>query len=300
MKLLIPALQRVLRLPDNHDLNRGELKCVSLQMMTRGALRNQNLGKRSLLLAVGSLIVAAPPMQGQAASADRQTAPPEIRYEVATVKPNNTGCCTSSRATADQMMLTNETLKNLVVLAYTVQPDQVTGPDWITKVRFDITGKFPPGTKYADRWRMLQTLLKDRFNLITHTDTKEMPGYSLQVAKTGFRLKPSEPGEASTSGGPQGTVYTFDAQKIPISTLTWELSDFLGQVVVDQTGLQGTYSFQLRWATNALPTEGTASASEPAPSVFTALQETLGLRLQHGKVNAPVIVIDHAEMPAEN
>ena len=265
--------------------------------MIIGVYRHQHFGKKILLLAVGSVAIAGLPMLGQATAAP-QTALQEPQYEVATVKQNNTGCCTSSRATTDQMVLTNETLKNLVVLAYGVQPNQVTGPDWITKSRFDITGKFTPGTKYADRWRMLQKLLKDRFKLVTHTGTQEMSGYSLQVAKTGFKLKPSEPGEASTSGGSQGTVYTFDAQKIPISTLTWELSDFLGEVVVDQTGLQGTYNFQLRWATNALPSEGTTS--EPAPSVFTALQETLGLRLQHGKVQAPVIVIDHVEMPTEN
>src|SRR6185437_11434428 len=238
--------------------------------MTIGVPRHQHFGKKILLLAAGTVALAGLPMLGQATAAP-QTTPQELQYEVATVKLNNTGCCTSSRATTDQMVLTNETLKNLVVLAYGVQPNQVTGPDWITKVRFDITGKFPPGTKYADRWRMLQSLLKERFKLTTHTETKTISGYSLEVAKDGFKLKPSEPGEASTSGGPQASVYTFDAQKIPLSALTYELSDFLGEVVVDQTGLQGTYNFQLRWATNALPTEAT-SASEPAPSVFTALQ----------------------------
>ena len=73
-------------------------------------------------------------------------------FDVATVKPNVTGCCTSTRATADQMMMTNQTLKNLIVLAYGVQSYQVTGPDWMEKVRFDITAKFPVGTKYEDRW----------------------------------------------------------------------------------------------------------------------------------------------------
>lgn len=266
--------------------------------------RRLNFCATYVLLAVGSSIVTLPIMLGQTnASTQEKVSPdarttPELQYEVATVKPNTTGCCTSSRATRDQAMLTNETLKNLVVLAYGVQPNQVTGPDWITKARFDITGKYPPGTKYADRWQMLQTLLKERFKLTTHTETKTIPGYALEVAKTGFKLKPSEPGEASTVGGSHGAVYTFDARKIPLSVLTYELSDFFGEVVVDQTGLQGTYDFQLRWATNELPNE--ASTSEPAPSVFTALQETLGLQLRHGKVQAPMIVIDHVEMPTEN
>ena len=267
------------------------------------SLRKLNLSVRFVSAAIGFSIATSPAMFAQTTASTQAKLSPNAanapEYEVATVKPNTTGCCTSSRATTDQAVLTNETLKNLVVLAYGVQPTQVTGPDWITKSRFDITGKFPPGTKYKDRWLMLRTLLKDRFKLVTHTDTKEISGYSLEVAKTGFKLKPSEPGEPSTSGGSQGSVYTFDAYKIGISVLTYELSDFLGEVVVDQTGLQGTYNFQLRWATNALPSEASA-ATEPAPSVFTALQETLGLRLEHGKVQAPVIVIDHVEMPTEN
>jgi uncharacterized protein (TIGR03435 family) len=224
----------------------------------------------------------------------------EPHYEAAIVKPNLSGCCTSSRATADQMMLSNETLKNLVILAYGVQPEQVTGPDWMEKVRYDITAKYPPGTKYGDRWLMLRKLLAERFNLTTHSEMREIQGYSLLVAKGGFKLKPSDPGEASTTGGSQGAVWTLNARKIPLSVLTWELSDSLGEVVVDQTGLNGTYDFQLRWATNQASSPG-AAESDPAPSVFTAVEETLGLHLQHGKVKAPMIVVDHMErVPTEN
>ena len=225
-------------------------------------------------------------------------------FDVATVKPNVTGCCTSTRATADQMMMTNQTLKNLIVLAYGVQSYQVTGPDWMEKVRFDITAKFPVGTKYEDRWLMLRTLLEERFKLVAHGATKEMSGYSLEVGKTGFKLKPSDPGEPITTGGNQGAVWTFRARKIPMSALTYELAASLGEVVVDETGLTGAYSFQLRWATNETANETAspnASESEPAPSVFTALEEALGLQLRHGKVQAPVIVVDHLERtPTEN
>ena len=225
---------------------------------------------------------------------------PEMQFDVATVKPNDSGCCTSSRGTKDQMILTNQRLKNLIVLAYGVQPNQVEGPEWMDKVRFDITAKYPPGTTQEDRWLMLRSLLASRFKLTTHSVTKEMSGYSLQVAKTGFKLKPSEPGEASTTGGSQGPVYNFYARKIPLSVLTYELSDDLGQVVVDQTGLKGAYDFQLRWSTNEATSPG-AGESEPAPSVVTALQETLGLQLRHGRVPVQVIVVDHVErLPTEN
>ena len=83
-----------------------------------------------------------------------------------------------------------------------------------------------------------------------------------------------------------------------MSVLAWELADDLGEVVVDNTGVSGVYDFKLRWANDA---NAGPEPAERAPSVFTALQETLGLRLQHGKVQVPMIVVDHVEQePTEN
>jgi len=85
-----------------------------------------------------------------------------------------------------------------------------------------------------------------------------------------------------------------------MSTLAWELADSLGEVVVDQTGLGGVYDFQLRWSVND-PNSPAVGETDPAPSVFTALDETMGLRLQHGKVPVPMIVVDDVERtPKEN
>ncbi|MDR3753583.1 MAG: TIGR03435 family protein [Terracidiphilus sp.] len=264
----------------------------------------------SRLLTAAAIVAVATPLALGFVHAQQNSAPQNGEaarlpsFDVATVKPNDTGCCTSTRATADQMTMKNQTLKNLVVLAYSVQPYQVTGPDWMEKVRFDITAKYPAGTKYEDRWLMLRTLLEERFKLVAHSGTKEMSGYSLEVGNSGFKLQPSDPGEPITVGGNQGAVWTLRARKIPMSALTYELADSLGEVVVDETGLTGAYSFELRWATNETVNETAspnASESEPAPSVFTALEETLGLRLRHGKVQAPVIVVDHVERtPTEN
>jgi uncharacterized protein (TIGR03435 family) len=233
-----------------------------------------------------------------AISAQSQTTRPT--YEVATVKLNTSGGGTSTRGSSDQTIFTNQTLKNLIVLAYEVQPYQVTGPSWMESVRFDITAKYPPGTRFHGRWLMLRTLLEDRFNLAVHHDTKEMSGYALLVSKTGFKLKPADPGEGSTTGGNQGHVWTFRARKIEMSTLAYELADSLGDVVVDRTGLQGVYDFQLRWASDDMSTSGGANP-DPAPSLFTALQETLGLSLQRQKVPVDIIVVDHIDRaPTEN
>jgi len=275
-------------------------------MMTKQVANKLILGRKLLLGGAGVAAVAVTVALGMVCFAeigvqaqDAGVAAKLPEFEVATVKRNDSGCCTSSRATADELMMTNQTLKNLIVLAYGVEPYQVTGPAWMEKARFDVTAKYPAGTKYEDRRLMLRALLEERFKLQAHQATKEMSGYSLQVAKTGFKLKPSEPGEGSTTGGPQGTVWTFRARKIPISALTYELADSLGEVVVDQTDLSGVYDFQLRWSTNqaAAPDR---SETDAAPSVFTALEETLGLKLQHGKVQAPVIVVDHVEQPSAN
>ena len=223
-----------------------------------------------------------------------------LTYDVATVKLDTCGGPKSNRASSDQIIITDQTLKQLVVLAYSVQPYQVSGPAWMESVCFDITAKYPPGTKFSDRWLMLRSLLEDRFKLTVHHESREMPGYALIVAKGGFKLKPSDPGEPSTSGGDQGHVWTFRARKIEMSTLAYELADSLGEVVVDQTGLQGVYDFQLRWASDDMTSPGGSDAN-PAPSLFTALQDTLGLRLQRQKVPVDTIMVDHIERtPTEN
>ena len=223
-----------------------------------------------------------------------------LTYDVATVKLDECGGQKSNRASADQLISTDQTLKQLVVLAYSVQPYQVSGPAWMESVCFDITAKYPPGTKFSDRWLMLRSLLEDRFKLTVHHESREMPGYALIVAKGGFKLKPSDPGEPSTSGGDQGHVWTFRARKIEMSTLAYELADSLGDVVVDRTGLQGVYDFQLRWASDDMSSPADSDANS-APSIFTALQDTLGLTLQRQKVPVDVIVVDHVErVPTEN
>ena len=223
-----------------------------------------------------------------------------LAFDVATVKLDECGGQKSNRASADQLISTDQTLKQLVVLAYSVQPYQVSGPAWMESVCFDITAKYPPGTKFSDRWLMLRSLLEDRFKLTVHHESREMPGYALIVAKGGFKLKPSDPGEPSTSGGDQGHVWTFRARKIEMSTLAYELADSLGDVVVDRTGLQGVYDFQLRWASDDMSSPADSDANS-APSIFTALQDTLGLTLQRQKVPVDVIVVDHVErVPTEN
>jgi uncharacterized protein (TIGR03435 family) len=219
-------------------------------------------------------------------------------FDAATVKLDAGAGQRSNRSTADQITFKNQTLKQLVVLAYGVLPFQVEAPDWMASTHFDITAKFPVGTKYDDRMLMLRTLLEERFHLAVHHESKEVQGYALVIAKGGFKLQPSEPGEGSVSESSQGGVAFLNARKIDMPTLTYYLGDFLGEAVVDETGLKGAYDFQLRCAND---NAGAPSDAESAPSVFTALQETLGVNLERKRVQIDIVVVDKADRtPVEN
>jgi uncharacterized protein (TIGR03435 family) len=153
------------------------------------------------------------------------------------------------------------------------------------------------------RRRCFNKLLADRFKLAVHWETRELPVYALVVAKNGPNLhkaKEADGGSHISAGTgqftSQGTTMTEMAQ-----TLTQELSRELGRVVIDKTEIAGRYDVALKWT----PETGTASsnaegATDSGPSIFTAIQEQLGLKLESAKGPVQVLVIDHAEMPSEN
>jgi len=241
-----------------------------------------------LLLAAGSICA--------------QSSDPRPAYEAASVKLNNSGSTsTSSNGSKGQIVFTNSPLHRLVERAYDVKPYQVIGPEWMDNIRFDISAKYPPDTKPADRATMLRTLLEDRFKLAAHRETREMAGYVLVVAKGGCKLKPVEPGGSSTNTN-GGLITTLSAKKASMEQLAAIVSRELGEVVIDRTGLDGVYDFELRWTKDDSKSATTDSGpSEPLPTLPVALQDALGLRLQAQKVPVEVIVVDHLErMPIEN
>ena len=226
-----------------------------------------------------------------------QDVPPA--YEAASVKLNTSGSSgSSSRGSKGQIVFTNQTLKRLIERAYSVKPFQVTGPAWMETVSFDIAAKYPPDTQTDDRTLMLRTLLEDRFKLAAHRESKDLPGYALVVAKGGFKLKPVEPGGSSTDSN-GGRLQTLTAKKTSMGQLADLVARSMGEMVVDQTGIDGVYDFELRWANDDQTPSGTDAAA--VPTLLTALQETLGLRLQPKKVPTEIIVVDHVERaPSEN
>ena len=219
-------------------------------------------------------------------------------FEAASIKLNTSESgSSSSNGSKGQIVFTNVSLRRLIERAYEVKPFQVMCPGWADNVRFDIAAKYPPETQNADRVLMLRTLLEQRFKLAAHQESKEMPGYALVVAKGGSKLQPVEAGGSSISTN-GGRVVTQTAKKTSMAQLADLLARNLSMMVVDETGMKGVYDFDLRWSNDE---RNTGDDAEPAPSLFTAVQEKLGLRLQSQKVPVPVIVVDHVErVPVEN
>jgi bla regulator protein BlaR1 len=235
-------------------------------------------------------------------------------FEVASIKPSAAGGHGMSISTTKGGRFTTENvpLRNLIMFAYDVRSFQITGgPGWLTTDGWDISakpeGEMPSGPEGGRRIRaMLQTLLAERFKLVVHTETKEMPVYALVVGKNGPRLQVSPEGAKgpSMSSGKGQMKMT----KGTMAMLAQSLSNQLGRTVFDETGLKGDFDMKLEFAPDqngpAKPVEGPENAKVAAesdgPSLFTALQEQLGLRLEGKKGPVQIVVIDKAEKVTEN
>ncbi len=209
------------------------------------------------------------------------------------------------------------TVRMLITMAYNVQPHQVSGgPGWLDSDRYNITAKSPasaqpltPEQTRALVSKRLQNLLAERFNLKIRQESKEGQGFALVVAKGGAKMKESQgggPGPMMRMGG-RGDL---SGQNMTIEMLTRMLSTNTGKTVIDKTGLTGRYDFSLKWV--PAPGEGAmfrgggpgpapSEAGEASgPSLFTAVQEQLGLKLESAKVDTPLIVVLSADKATEN
>jgi uncharacterized protein (TIGR03435 family) len=197
-----------------------------------------------------------------------------------------------------RVSVSNATLKLLIQNVYHVRDFQVSGgPSWLATEGWDIEAT--PGSDATptitpqQRDEMFKTLLADRFHLVLRRETKELRVYNLVVAKGGPKLPPSgdEPGFGMTNTG----SITF--KKTTVSTFANVLSGVLGRKVIDKTGLEGNFDVDLHWTPDE---RADAQPDDAGPSVFTAIQEQLGLRLEASKGPVEVLVIDRADRPTEN
>jgi bla regulator protein blaR1 len=235
-----------------------------------------------------------------------------LSFEVSTVKLNTSdGTGSHTQMRDGRFTATNVQLKNIMQYsAYGVpEPRIVGGPKWIDSQRFDIEAKLDAAT--ADRLKNLprdqlkaayqtlfQQMLADRFKLAVHWETRDLPVYNLVVAKGGPILataKDPEHGSGTSAG--TGQLQATDSTLPEIAqVLTQEAQRELGRVVIDKTGIAGQYDIRLKWTPDTDP----SAAPNPGPSIFTAIQEQLGLKLEPARGPVQVLVIDHVEMPSEN
>jgi uncharacterized protein (TIGR03435 family) len=173
-----------------------------------------------------------------------------------------------------------------------VREYQVTGPDWLGSDKFDIVAKFPQHSGDSQAGPRLQKLLADRFKLAFHRESKEMPVYALVVAKNGPKIKAVEDnGDHNTNN--EGGHMT--GKGITMTRFAEFLSRQMDRPVVDLTEMQGVFNVTLDW------TPEKAGDDAVGPTLLTALQQQLGLKLQPQKAPVEVIVVDHAErVPVEN
>jgi uncharacterized protein (TIGR03435 family) len=222
------------------------------------------------------------------------------QFEVASIKPSKSAADSASGIYTGHGRLDahNVTLLRCIMGAYGVGPREVSGgPDWINSDRFDILAKADqPVNQDTVLMVMLQALLADRFKLAFHRETRTITALFLEVAKNGPTLEKAEPGESSTNTNGNNAGTTIEARKTDMDAFARVLARETGQPVLNRTALEGIFNFRLSWARDrATPVTG-----DDRPSLFTAMQEQLGLRLRSEKAPVEILVIDHAEKPSEN
>src|SRR5665213_1569209 len=228
-------------------------------------------------------------------------------YEVVSIRPAKDSNSTSWRSTDDGVIMSGMSARSLVMGAYgLITDDQLSGlPAWADSDQFDIQAKMDTDTAEAfkklskkEKGRqsdlMLQAVLAERFNLKIRRETKEIPVYALVIAKGGSKLKEtpaSTPMGYTMNSGSNGQV--LNGHGIEIESLVYGLSGNVGRLIVDKTGLTGKYDMDLKWSSEDNPGTG-----DSGPSIFTALQEQLGLKLESTKAPVETIAVEHIDKPS--
>jgi bla regulator protein blaR1 len=248
----------------------------------------------------------------------------QLTFEVASIKPANP----DTQGGFIQFMpggglkMSGIPLRGMITLAYDVRDFQVSGgPGWVGTERFDVMARperaaadgLDDLAKMTDQQRRtvrdqiaerLRALLADRFRLLVHKETKDQPIYALVASKNGAKLQDTKaPGARQGMNMGRGRAQGFGAS---VEMLVQDLSSVMGRPVIDKTGLTGKYDFVLEWTPDVGAIAGGPEADKAraaalsGPTIFTALQEQLGLRLEAQKGPVENIVIDRAEKPSEN
>ncbi|HEV2498957.1 MAG TPA: M56 family metallopeptidase [Terriglobia bacterium] len=277
-----------------------------------------NRAKKLLLASVGAAAVAGPIFMGvsyaPAVRAQAPTAQPAaaMTFEVASIKPSRAdGRGGGLNLYPARIRIVNSSLKFCVETAWNLQDFQVSGAKgWIATDRYDIEAVAAGPFQKGEYRTMLRALLVDRFGLAIHRDTQNKNGFALVVGRGGPKLPPpTQDPDIMFSRTPSGDR-ALKAKSATLKQLAEALSSTLGAPVVDRTGIEGQFNVSLEWAPDpesrprtlksGWPVPPPPADAIPGPSLFTALQQTLGLKLEKQKVPVEVMVIDHASRPTPN
>lgn len=272
------------------------------------------MGEKLKLVALTVSFILAGPSLGMAQDQPAPVADsgPVASFEVATIKPNASPNGGPSGLSHGRFEATDVTIRGLLRFEAFYIPDAriVGGPKWMDSARFDIEATMSPDDashfdalspthKREMKEAMVQKLLAERFQFKSHWEERELPVYALTVAKGGLKLQPAvdvkHSSQWSLSSG------KLQCKNVTLSQLadlfTQSASNELGRIVVDRTGVSGAYDLNVTWAADT----GAAASSAPiGPSLFTAIQEQAGLKLESAKAPVKVLVVDRLEMPSEN
>jgi len=279
-----------------------------------------------MLAAAAWMALAVPAVDGQANSAqspaviNANPAATEPAFDVAAIRENHSDHTARSHIvsspTDGHLTVINVPMKMLLQFAFALPETRILGgPDWLSSIKFDIEAK--SDSSVDDRLhalssddskllkqKMVQALLADRFKLIDHMETRELPVYALVAAKGGTKLQASK--SSGTTIDSWNSKIDIRGGDNTVALLAEELSKKLGRVVIDKTGIPGRYDILLIWTPDdgaAPPSTGStgiSASTDSGPSIFTAIQEQLGLKLEPQKGPVQVLVIDRIEMPSAN
>jgi bla regulator protein blaR1 len=315
----------------------SNLKKRIVRIMRRQSARQLSFSRKLLLIGVGIAAIAFPVVFGLVnaprarAQFSQATGAPLPTFDVVTIKPSPSApLFPTIQMRPGAFIVTGSAVQFLIEFAYDLKSvDQLSGgPSWISTEKYDIQATYAvpqpqdmqkvASEQDGGQLKLrVQSLLADRFGLkITHV-AKILPIYALVVADGGPKFQQAKPGEMYPNGikgmnglpgGPhtmQMTSGDFTIQALPMATVASVLSERLGRVVVDETGLKGDYDFSIQWppleAPPVLPMPGTTPQYPlPGSPIFTTVEEQLGLRLQPLEAPVDSIVISDARQPTGN
>lgn len=226
-----------------------------------------------------------------------------LKFDVVSVKPNKSGeAALRFDVQPGRLVAVNMPLKQFIRAAYTLQLYQIiNAPGWLDSERFDISAVtdsnlatptvWTPG-KFAPLQLMMQSVLADRYKMTAHMERRDAPTYSLVLgSRDTSKLVPGQ-GTCPPNCGMKIAPGSLSARNVPLAQFAELLSQQTGRLVTDSTGLSGGFDFEIHWTPDSVQ-----QSTADAPSLFTALQEQLGLKLESARGPVDMLVIDHIEPP---